>query len=75
MNESYENTTNKPIYLYLVINNAYNVNFDVLINNKKILTHDEPGRCIINFIVPPKATYKIIPNSTQYVIIHWAELR
>lgn len=75
MNENYENTTNKPIYLYLVINNAYKVNFDVLINNKKILTHDEPDRCIINFIVPPKATYKIIPNSTQYVIIHWAELR
>ena len=75
MNENYENTTNKPIYIYILINNAYKVNFDVLINNKKILTHDEPDRCIINFIVPPKATYKIIPNSTQYVIIHWAELR
>lgn len=75
MNENYENTTNKPIYLYLMINNAYKVNFDVLINNKKILTHDEPDRCIINFIVPPKATYKIIPDSDRYVIIYWAELR
>ena len=75
MNEIYENTTDKPIYIYLIINNAYNVNFDVLINNKKIITHDEPGRCIINFIVPPKATYKIIPNSTQYAITYWAELR
>lgn len=75
MNENYENTTNKPIYLYLVINNAYKVNFDVLINNKKILTHDEPDRCIINFIVPPKATYKIIPDSDRYAIVYWAELR
>ena len=75
MNENYENTTNKPIYLYLVINNAYSVNFDVLINNKKILTHDEPDRCIINFIVPPKATYKIIPSSNPYAITFWAELR
>lgn len=75
MNENYENTTDKPIYIYLLINNAYKVNFDVLINNKKIITHDEPDRCIINFIVPPKATYKIIPNSTQYVIVYWDELR
>ena len=75
MNENYENTTDKPIYIYLLINNAYKVNFDVLINNKKIITHDEPDRCIINFIVPPKATYKIIPNLTQYVIIYWVELR
>lgn len=74
-NENYENTTDKPIYIYLLINNAYKVNFDVLINNKKIITHDEPDRCIINFIVPPKATYKIIPNSTQYAIIYWVELR
>ena len=75
MNENYENTTDKPIYIYLLINNAYKVNFDVLINNKKIITHDEPDRCIINFIVPPKATYKIIPNSTQYAIMYWDELR
>ncbi|WP_180371759.1 hypothetical protein [Campylobacter concisus] len=75
MNENYENTTDKPIYIYLLINNAYKVNFDVLINNKKIITHDEPDRCIINFIVPPKATYKIIPNSTQYAIVYWDELR
>lgn len=75
MNEIYENTTDKPIYIYLLINNAYKVNFDVLINNKKIITHDEPDRCIINFIVPPKATYKIIPNSTQYAIVYWDELR
>jgi len=75
MNENYENTTDKPIYIYLLINNALKVNFDVLINNKKIITHDEPDRCIINFIVPPKATYKIIPNSTQYAIVYWDELR
>ena len=75
MNENYENTTDKPIYIYLLINNAYKVNFDVLINNKKIITHDEPDRCIINFIVPPKVTYKIIPNSTQYTIVYWDELR
>ena len=75
MNENYENTTSKPIYVYILINNAFKVNFDVFINNKKIITHDEPDRCIINFIVPPKATYKIIPNSTQYALIFWVELR
>ena len=75
MNENYENTTSKPIYVYILINNAFKVNLDVLINNKKIITHDEPDRCIMNFIVPPKATYKIIPNSTQYTLIYWVELR
>lgn len=75
MNENYENTTSKPIYVYILINNAFKVNLDVLINNKKIITHDEPDRCIMNFIVPPKATYKIIPNSTQYTIVYWDELR
>lgn len=75
MNENYENTTSKPIYTYIVINNAYNVAFDVFINNKKVLFHDEDARCIINLIVPPKATYKIIPRSTQYTVTLWAELR
>ena len=76
MNETYTNTTGKPIYIQVNINNAANVMFWVEINNIKI-EHNEDYRCVMNYIIPPNATYKVYSQNgaTNYVYTKWYELR
>lgn len=74
--ETYTNTTGKPIYIQVNINNAANVMFWVEINNIKI-EHNEDYRCVMNYIIPPNATYKVYSQNgaTNYVYTKWYELR
>lgn len=74
--ETYTNTTGKPIYIQVNINNAANVMFLVEINNIKI-EHNEDYRCVMNYIIPPNATYKVYSQNgaTNYVYTKWYELR
>ncbi len=74
--ETYTNTTGKPIYIQVNINNAANVMFWVEINNIKI-EHNEDYRCVMNYIIPPNATYKVYSQngSTSYAYTKWYELR
>ena len=76
MNETYTNTTGKPIYIQVNINNAANVMFWVEINGLKI-EHNEDYRCVMNYIIPPNATYKVYSQNgaTNYVYTKWYELR
>ena len=76
MNETYTNTTDKPIYIQVNINNAANVMFWVEINSIKI-EHNEDYRCVMNYIIPPNATYKVYSQNgaTNYVYTKWYELR
>lgn len=76
MNETYTNTTGKPIYIQVNINNAANVMFWVEINNIKI-EHNEDYRCVMNYIIPPNATYKVYSQNgaTNYAYTKWYELR
>lgn len=76
MNETYTNTTGKPIYIQVNINNAANVMFWVEINNLKI-EHNEDYRCVMNYVIPPNATYKVYSQNgaTNYVYTKWYELR
>lgn len=76
MNETYTNTTGKPIYIQVNINNAANVMFWVEINNIKI-EHNEDYRCVMSYIIPPNATYKVYSQNgaTNYVYTKWYELR
>nr|DAU82441.1 MAG TPA: tail collar fiber protein [Caudoviricetes sp.] len=76
MNETYTNTTGKPIYIQVNINNAANVMFWVEINGLKI-EHNEDHRCVMNYIIPPNATYKVYSQNgaTNYVYTKWYELR
>lgn len=74
--ETYTNTTGKPIYIQVNINNAASVMFWVEINNIKI-EHNEDYRCVMNYIIPPNATYKVYSQNgaTNYVYTKWYELR
>ena len=74
--ETYTNTTGKPIYIQVNINNAANVMFWVEINSIKI-EHNEDYRCVMNYIIPPNATYKVYSQNgaTNYVYTKWYELR
>ena len=74
--ETYTNTTGKPIYIQVNINNAANVMFCVEINSIKI-EHNEDYRCVMNYIIPPNATYKVYSQNgaTNYVYTKWYELR
>lgn len=76
MNETYTNTTGKPIYVQVNINNAANVMFTFKINNIEI-EHNEDLRCVMNYIIPPNATYKVYSQNgaTNYVYTKWYELR
>lgn len=76
MNETYTNTTGKPICIQVNINNAANVMFWVEINNIKI-EHNEDYRCVMSYIIPPNATYKVYSQNgaTNYVYTKWYELR
>nr|DAI41647.1 MAG TPA: Baseplate structural protein [Caudoviricetes sp.] len=76
MNETYTNTTGKPIYVQVNINNAANVMFTFKINNIEI-EHNEDYRCVMNYIIPPNATYKVYSQNgaTNYVYTKWYELR
>jgi len=50
--------------------------FWVEINNIKI-EHNEDYRCVMNYIIPPNATYKVYSQNgaTNYVYTKWYELR
>ena len=74
--ETYTNTTGKPIYIQVNVNNAANVLFWVEINGLKI-EHNEDYRCVMNYIIPPNATYKVYSQNgaTNYVYTKWYELR
>lgn len=74
--ETYTNTTGKPIYIQVNVNNAANVLFWVEINGLKI-EHNEDYRCVMNYIIPPDATYKVYSQNgaTNYVYTKWYELR
>lgn len=76
LNETYTNTTGKPIYVQVNINNAGNVLFTFKINNTEI-EHNEDYRCVMNYIIPPNATYKVYSQNgaTNYVYTKWYELR
>ena len=76
LNETYTNTTGKPIYVQVNINNAGNVLFIFKINNTEI-EHNEDHRCVMNYIIPPNATYKVYSQNgaTNYVYTKWYELR
>ena len=76
MNETYTNTTGKPICIQVNINNAANVMFWVEINGIKI-EHNEDYRCVMNYIIPPNATYKVYSQNgaTNYVYTKWYEVR
>ena len=73
---TYTNTTGKPIYIQVNVNNAANVLFWVEINGLKI-EHNEDYRCVMNYIIPPDATYKVYSQNgaTNYVYTKWYELR
>lgn len=74
--ETYTNTTGKPIYVQVNVNNAANVMFTFKINNLEI-EHNEDYRCVMNYIIPPNATYKVYSQNgaTNYVYTKWYELR
>ncbi|WP_103644892.1 phage tail protein [Campylobacter concisus] len=74
--ETYTNTTGKPIYVQVNVNNAANVMFTFKINNLEI-EHNEDYRCVMNYIIPPDATYKVYSQNgaTNYVYTKWYELR
>lgn len=74
--ETYTNTTGKPIYIQISINNFYKVIFILKINNIEI-EHNEDDRCIMNYIIPPDATYKVYSQNgaTNYAYTKWYELR
>ena len=74
--ETYTNTTGKPIYVQVNVNNAANVMFTFKINNLEI-EHNEDYRCVMNYIIPPNATYKVYSQNgaTNYVYTKWCELR
>lgn len=76
MGVTYTNSSDRSIYIQVNINNAGNVMFWVEINGLKI-EHNEDYRCIMNYIIPPKATYKIYSQNgaTNYVYTKWYELR
>lgn len=76
MNETYTNTTGKPIYVQVNINNAANVMFTFKINDIEI-EHNEDLRCVMNYIIPPNATYKVYSQNgaTNYAYTKWYELR
>jgi len=74
--ETYTNTTGKPIYIQVNVNNTANVLFWVEINGLNIV-HNEDLRCVMNYIIPPNATYKVYSQNgaTNYVYTKWYELR
>lgn len=76
MNETYTNTTGKPICIQININNFYKVIFILKINNIEI-EHNEDDRCVMNYIIPPNATYKVYSKNgaTNYIYTKWYELR
>ena len=76
MGVTYTNSSDRTIFIQVNINNANNVMFWVEINNIKI-EHNEDLRCVMNYIIPPKATYKIYSQNgaTNYVYTKWYELR
>lgn len=74
--ETYTNTTGKPIYIQISINNFYKVIFILKINNIEI-EHNEDDRCVMDYIIPPNATYKVYSQNgaTNYAYTKWYELR
>lgn len=76
MGVTYTNSSDRSISIQVNINNASNVMFWVEINNIKI-EHNEDQRCVMSYVIPPKATYKIYSQNgaTNYVYTKWYELR
>lgn len=76
MGVTYTNSSDRSISIQVNINNASNVMFWVEINNIKI-EHNEDQRCVMSYVIPPKATYKIYSQNgaTNYVYTRWYELR
>ena len=76
MGVTYTNSSDRSISIQVNINNASNVMFWVEINNIKI-EHNEDQRCVMSYVIPPKATYKIYSQngSTNYAYTKWYELR
>ena len=73
---TYTNSSDRSISIQVNINNASNVIFYLEINNIKI-EHNEDLRCVMSYVIPPKATYKIYSQNgaTNYVYTKWYELR
>ena len=76
MGVTYTNSSDRSISIQVNINNTSNVMFWVEINNIKI-EHNEDQRCVMSYVIPPKATYKIYSQNgaTNYVYTKWYELR
>lgn len=74
-NITYTNTTGKPIFVHIQIDNAYNAIFNFTINGLNI-RHDENARAVMDYIVPAEASYKLAPESGANHNVHnWYELR
>ena len=74
-NITYTNTTGKPIFVHIQIDNAYNAIFNFTVNGLNI-RHDENARAVMDYIVPAEASYKLAPESGANHNVHnWYELR
>ena len=74
-NITYTNTTGKPIFVHIQIDNAYNAIFNFTINGLSI-RHDENARAVMDYIVPAGAIYKLAPeNGANHNVHNWYELR
>ena len=77
---TYTNNTDKPIQVWLALNDTYNTGFSLIIGGVTIfsLNYDIPsnGFYPISFIVPIGNTYKVTwAGGTGTQLVSWAELR